>query len=361
MTLTILVPAHKGGTDPGSPEARPQILEMLDSIQSQTVQADRVVILVNNCNDDMPELAAQAGVEVEFVPPNPDKKAGALNWWLDAHLDTQADDDMIMVMDADTILMPDFLENALGYIARGYHAVGGVFLGKEGGGFVGWCQRNEYARYLRDVFRRKGKTLVLTGTATVFTARVLKDVVIGREVGAIPNSTASGLRPQVYDTKALTEDNELTFAIKQLGYAIIAPSECRLLTEVMPTWKDLAKQRERWKRGAIENNRHYGLTAKTFEYWFLQVWGQIGLVATLAYLILLTWAIVTDNVFIHMVWLMVTVVYMVERFVTVFEHRGYLTGLAGALLIIEMPYDLFLQAIQLKAIIVSQLRLRADW
>ncbi len=53
---------------------------MLDSLAAQTVQPDRTIVLINNCKDDTPELAEQAGAEVAFVPPSPDKKAGALNW-----------------------------------------------------------------------------------------------------------------------------------------------------------------------------------------------------------------------------------------------------------------------------------------
>ena len=358
--LTILVPAHKGGTIPGS-SARPQILDMLDSLAAQTVRPDRIVVLVNNCKDDTPELAARAGAEVAFVPPNPDKKAGALNWWLDSHLDGQADDDLVMVMDADTVLNPDFLQNALTYVARGYHAVGGVFLGKEGGNFVGMLQRNEYARYARDVQRRNGKALVLTGTATVFTARCLKDVVLGRESGVIPNAAEAGKSAQVYDTKALTEDNELTFAILHLGYAIIAPEECGLTTEVMETWRDLAKQRERWKRGAIENNRHYGLTRYTWTYWRLQIWGQIGMVVTMMYVASLGWAVATHNIHLYWLWMVVTGVYALERLVTVVKRRGVLQGLVGAAIVIEMPYDMFLQIVQLKAVLASTFRTSARW
>lgn len=358
--LTVLVPAHKGGHVPGS-DASPQILEMLDSLKSQTAVPDRIVVLINNCTDDTPELAAAAGVEVLHVPPNPDKKAGALNWWLDEHLSSLETTDQILVMDADTVLEPQFVENAQRRIEQGYHAVGGVFLGKAGGGFVGMLQRNEYARYARDIERRKGRSLVLTGTATVFTARSLKHVVAGRESGLIPNSVESGERAQVYDTKALTEDNELTFALLHLGYEIIAPVECGLTTEVMETWGDLARQRERWKRGAIENNRHYGLTRYTLNYWRLQVWGQIGIFVTIAYLATLGWAVATVSISVIWVWIVVTCVYAVERFVTVVGRRGVRQGLVGLLIVVEMPYDIFLQAVQLKAIAASSLHTRASW
>ncbi|OYX43749.1 hypothetical protein B7Y94_00845 [Candidatus Saccharibacteria bacterium 32-49-12] len=358
--LTVLIPAHKGGTIPGS-TAKPQILETIESLKGQTLPPDRIIVLANNCHDDTPEIARSAGVEVLMVPQNPHKKAGALNWWLDDHLDDLSDEDLLMVMDADSILGDQFLESAQKYIGRGYHAVGGVFLGKGGGGFVGMLQRNEYARYARDVERRNGRTLVLTGTATVFTANCLKDVVAGRELGLIPNSAGGGQKAQVYDTKALTEDNELTFALLHLGYAIIAPPECELLTEVMGTWGDLARQRERWKRGAIENNRHYGLTRYTWNYWRLQVWGQLGIAVTVIYLTTLGWAIVTGNLQLQLLWIAVTLIFSVERFVTVVKRRGLKQAFVGAAILIEMPYDVFLQAVQLKAILSSAFHTKASW
>jgi cellulose synthase/poly-beta-1,6-N-acetylglucosamine synthase-like glycosyltransferase len=180
-------------------------------------------------------------------------------------------------------------------------------------------------------------------------------------VGVIPNSAEEGRTAQVYDTKALTEDNELTFAILHLGYAIIAPEDCGLTTEVMETWRDLAKQRERWKRGAIENNRHYGLTRYTWNYWRLQIWGQIGTIVTMLYLVTLGWAVATNNIDLYWIWLVVTVVYAVERFVTVVERRGVLQGLVGASIFIEMPYDIFLQVVQLKAALASTFRTSARW
>ncbi len=355
MSLTVLVPCHKAGYLTGLEE--PQIVETIRSLKSQTVPPDRIIVLINNCKDDAPERARAAGAEVEMVPPNPDKKAGALNFWLDANLASLANSDLVMVMDADSALNLDFLENARHYIHRGYHAVGGVFLGKEGGGLVGMFQRNEYARYARDVARKAGRTLVLTGTATVFTAQCLKDVVAGRTSGKIPGT---GAVSHVYDTKALTEDNELTYALLHLGYKIIAPPECGLKTEVMETWKSLRAQRFRWKRGAIENNHHYGITTKTAKYWFLQWWGVIGLSATFLYLLTLALAVTTGSIQIHILWIGVTVVYILERIVTV-RARGWKQMLVGGALVIEMPYDLMLQYVQAKALVAAAFHTKKNW
>ncbi len=42
-----------------------------------------------------------------------------------------------------------------------------------------------------------------------------------------------GTAGQVYDTLALTEDNELTLALKTLGARMTSPPQCRVTTELM--------------------------------------------------------------------------------------------------------------------------------
>lgn len=352
--ITILIPAHNEGAG---------ISETLDSLKCQTLpECLRIIVLADNCTDNTGEVARAAGAEVFETVNNTYKKAGALNQWLDRHLADMHPRESIMVMDADSVLDPDFLRNAILYQYRGYHAVGGVFLGKEGGSFVGWNQRNEYARYGRDVARKRGKTLVLTGTATLFTAKCLQDVVAGRWSGVIPGASQnSGETPHVYDTKALTEDNELTFALLHLGYKIIAPVECGLKTEVMESWSDLWKQRYRWKRGAIENNMHYGFTRYTAKYWGLQLWGAIGIAATAFYLYTLIAAILFGQLHWYPVWILVTVIYVLERAITVARFRGVKHALIAASLVAEMPYDLFLQAVHSYALVTSCLRTRTSW
>ena len=135
-----------------------------------------------------------------------------------------------------TIVCSDsFLSTAVARLAAdpGIGAVGGVFTGRDGGGLVGALQRNEYARYAREIGRRHGAARVLTGTATLFRAGVL------REVAAARGRTLPGRPGAVYDPAALTEDNEITLAVRTLGHRIVSPRECVVVTEVMTTWADL--------------------------------------------------------------------------------------------------------------------------
>ncbi|WP_217919912.1 glycosyltransferase family 2 protein [Actinomadura sp. BRA 177] len=270
MRVTVLIPAHN--------EAK-QITETIASLRRQERPPDHIVVIADNCTDATAAFAQLCGVEIVGTRGNEHKKAGALNQVLDRLLPILGPEDAIMVMDADSALDPGFIRHGIEYLADGrYAAVGGTFTGKPGGGAVGMFQRNEYARYARDVRRLQGKALVLTGTATIFRATTLQEVVAARRSERLP-----GL-PHVYDVRVLTEDNELTLAILHLGFRILCPPECTLTTEVMPTWRELAQQRLRWKRGALENLVDYGWTPITRPYWGRQLLSLIGILVITAYL-----------------------------------------------------------------------------
>ena len=95
------------------------------------------------------------------------------------------DNDMVMVMDADTTLDQGFLAAAVRRLSddRALMAVGGLFYGEDGAGLIGQFQRNEYSRYAREISRRRGRVFVLTGTASIFRPRALRTVAAER--GAI--------------------------------------------------------------------------------------------------------------------------------------------------------------------------------
>ncbi len=358
--LIVMLPAHneEAGIDLA-----------IDSLQGQTRRPDLIVVVPDNCTDRTAELAAaHAGVVVAPSRDNVHKKAGALNQILARMLPMLEADDAIMVMDADSALDAKFLEGAGGKlgtpVAGGRHGkiiggVGGTFRGGEGGGFVGMLQRNEYARYARDVRRLKGKVLVLTGTAALFRVDVLRKVIAARADGTLPGSTA-GIG-QVYDTNVLTEDNELTLALLHLGYGILSPRECLLETEIMTTWTTLWDQRLRWKRGALENLIDYGLTRVTWRYWGRQVLTHLGVLVTAIYLATIACSVlVQGTVHLHLVWTLVTLVFTAERVVSVRE-RGALQMLFASVLVVEMAFDFYLQATQAKALWDTVTKTEKNW
>ncbi len=336
--LTVLLPAHNEET---------RLPACVDSLLTQTRPPDRIVVLADNCTDGTARVAVNLGADV-FVPQdNRLAKAGAINQWLDAHLDGLARDHMMMVVDADGVLDCDFIENAIGWMRRGYAAVGGVFRAEETGTFVGFCQANEYERYRYLLRRSRGKTLVLTGTAALFTAGLLREVVQCRRRGLIPASGAG--RQHVYSHRTLTEDLELTLAIKSLGHSVVAPIECSLTTEAMPTWAALTRQRYRWKFGALETAWLYRRFFHALVFHRLQVWNLLGIFATTVYLGTLVWALWTSNFHLFPIWIAVTVFYMFERAITV-AARGWRAAAVGFAVLPEMVFDLVLQWTQLRAL-----------
>ncbi|MDQ3285526.1 MAG: glycosyltransferase family 2 protein, partial [Actinomycetota bacterium] len=156
------------------------------SLVKQTRSPDRVVVIADNCTDRTIEVVEpyRVGfcVEVFETVGNRHKKAGALNQAMEEILPDLNDEDMVLVMDADSFLDETFIESAEERLTANtsstsaYGGVGGTFQGRSGGGFVGMLQRNEFTRYARDVRRLKGKVLCLTGTATLFSVKALKEV-----------------------------------------------------------------------------------------------------------------------------------------------------------------------------------------
>lgn len=334
--LVALLPAHNEEQSLGA---------ALDSLAAQTRPPERVVVIADNCSDRTAEIAIAHGAEVFFPVDNVHKKAGALNQVLEQILPTLDRTHLVLVMDADCTLDPQFLEVARTKLSDPrLGGVGGTFRGGPGGGLLGTFQRNEYARYERDVRRLKGRALVLTGTASVFPVPVLDEVVEARRDNRLPDQSGAG---QVYDVHVLTEDNELSLGLLHLGYQILAPHECTLETEVMCTWKELSDQRLRWKRGALENLLDYGWTRVTRRYWGRQVMGVLGVLATALYLTSLVIGLFL-GINLHWFWIALTGVFALERVVTV-RSRGVRQMLLGGTVVVEMVFDVFLQFVQARA------------
>ncbi|WP_432095542.1 glycosyltransferase family 2 protein [Streptomyces sp. bgisy100] len=342
-----LIPAHNEG---------PNIAATLRSLTEQSRRPDRTTVVSDNSTDDTVAVARAEGARVMESVGNTAKKAGALNQALARLLPTLNDEDGILVLDADSVIAPDFLATAELRLSAdpGLGAVGGIFHGLPGEGLLGQLQRNEYLRYGRDIARHQGRVMVLTGTASVIRVGAL------REIAAARGHTLPGTEGRVYDTLALTEDNELTLALKMLGRRLVSPPECRVLTEIMPTWRDLWRQRMRWQRGALENLRQYGLNRVTARYWLQQIGMGVGAVALSLYLLLMVITAVMGGWAVEPLWIAVGLIFLVERVTTVWRGGGRARALASPL-VIELAYDLFVQAVFVRSLIDIATRRTAQW
>ncbi len=408
--ITVLVPAHN--------EAG-QIEATLAGLRAQTLPPDRTIVIADNCSDNTADLARAAGAEVYETQDNQHKKAGGLNqaWTVrfrrieerrcSEHRTTDrrkkkhcgparrkhrrphapyrgpdrrlanrrqvarrsgaerrgsvlrldlAPHDRVLVMDADTVLAPRFLEAAATALESDANlgAAGGIFYGNPGSGVLGQLQRNEWQRYSREL-ARTDKVMVLSGTGTLFRADAL------RRVAASRGTLLPGEPGQLYDTAALTEDNELTLALKTLRYRLTSPPACTVTTEIMPSWNDLWRQRLRWQRGALENLRHYGLNRTTLPYWLQQVGIGVGVIALQLYFLTMVMLVaVGAPMHFSLFWTGVGSIFLVERMVTVWK-AGRAARLTALPLVLELFYDLFLQAVFVRSLVDLALRREATW
>jgi cellulose synthase/poly-beta-1,6-N-acetylglucosamine synthase-like glycosyltransferase len=348
VTITALIPAHNEEKLIGA---------TIQSLMNQDRKPDRIIVVADNCTDKTVEVAKSFGVEVFLSVNNDKKKAGALNQVLEKILPSMGENDTVMIMDADTVLRQGFLSAAAKRFTddRGLSAVGGLFFGEDVPGLLAQIQKNEYTRYSREIDRRRGRVFVLTGTASIFRARALRTVAEQR------GHLLPGTKGQVYDTHALTEDNELTIALKSLGALMVSPSECMVETELMPSLGALWRQRLRWQRGAMENIATYGITSTTARYWSQQLGLAYSVFALWTYFLLIGLQLVSSDIWVwYPFWILTALIFIAEKVWTV-RKSNWKAKLLAATLFIELLYDTYLGIIFVKGVIDMALRRPAHW
>lgn len=348
VSITALIPAHN---------EEKLIAATIHSLLEQDRKPERIIVVADNCTDGTVAVARKLGVEVFETVGNVDKKAGALNQVMVTLLSSLGENDTVMIMDADTVLRQGFLKSAVKHFTedRGLSAIGGLFFGEDRPGLIAQIQKNEYTRYSREINRRKGRVFVLTGTASIFRARALRTIAEER------GNLLPGIKGQVYDTHALTEDNELTLALKTLGALMTSPSDCMVETELMPNLSALWRQRLRWERGAMENIATYGITSTTARYWSQQLGLAYSVFALWTYFLLIFLQVVSTDTWIwYPFWLVMGAVFIAEKVWTV-RNAGWKAKLLASTLFIELLYDTFLGIIFVKGTLDMAFRKEAHW
>jgi cellulose synthase/poly-beta-1,6-N-acetylglucosamine synthase-like glycosyltransferase len=239
--ICLVIPAH---------DEEAGIVAAMKSVERQTLAPDRRIVISDNSTDRTVALArSRPGWEVWETVANTGRKGGALNQaW--ARLEpTLSDADFLVTMDADTLLDPHFVENAYAKQLRAKangDRLGGVCANISGlplDTALGTLQTMEYARAEQINRSRHGLAPVLAGAATMLSVEALRAV--------------ERMRGRLYEP-VLTEDYELTLALRVNGYLTMAPRACRARTELMPTARMLWAQRLRWYRGAFEALHAHG-------------------------------------------------------------------------------------------------------
>lgn len=329
--LVALIPAHN---------EQNRIDAAVRGLREQTRPPDAIVVVADNCTDGTADMAQWLDADVFHTRDNSHRKPGALNQaiaWLLPHLDDQ---DLLLVQDAGTVLNPWFVETAIDAFSPKVGAVGGVPHGGEGGGLLGLLQRMELHRHAWEIEHTGGRARVLAGTGTVFRARVLRQIRTARRVGLVGGRDGDGY----YSLTSPAGNDEITKAVKTLGYRALSPAGCTLTTEVMTTFPALWHQRLRRRRGALENLRAYGWTRVTVRQLLRQSAAALGTLSLLAYLAFMALTFTTSPF-----WIAVGAALVLARTIPV--HRaGPRAFLLAALLVPEAAYAVFRHAADVTAL-----------
>ncbi|WP_043634487.1 glycosyltransferase family 2 protein, partial [Nonomuraea candida] len=225
-TVTVIVPAHN--EEQGLPAT-------LRSIQAQSVPPERVIVVDDGSTDRTGEVAASYGVTVLRPPANLGSKARAQNHAL-PHCDT----DLVLAVDADTVLAPDYIERLRPAFAD--PAVN-VAAGNVQTRFARtpW-ERGRSTEYLfgfhwhRPIQHLAGSPMVCSGCCSMFRRASL---------------VAAGGFPE----RTIVEDMDFTWSQQLDGHRAVYVSDAVAWAADPETLTYLRKQVWRWMAGFMQNIR----------------------------------------------------------------------------------------------------------
>lgn len=327
-TVTVLVPAHDEEDGIAA-----TVAGLLAQKTPDWLRIDEIVVVANNCTDRTAEIARGFPVTVVELDPNPDKKAGALNhgWRRCAR-----DSDLVLTMDADTVLLPDTVAAMAGEL-RSDPVLGAVcarYWATPGRGLVWRLQRLEYSRYddLREL--RSWRVSVASGAAAMYRGAALEAVAASRE------------QAEPWDGSSLIEDYALTLELKARGFRVTAAREAHVYTSPPTTFRELWTQRLRWGRGGMDECLKRGWSVSTRK--DILSYGLFGFSVffRVLFLAMLTLMIVYDVPFRYaLLGLIPLGVMWLERITSMWRvpDRGVRDVALVAVLLVEDVYGFFLE------------------
>jgi peptidoglycan/xylan/chitin deacetylase (PgdA/CDA1 family)/GT2 family glycosyltransferase len=248
--VSVVVPAHNEGT-------------VLDKTLQAVAQLDgapyEVIVVDDGSTDDTAAVARR--YPVTLLTQAQQGKAAALN-----HGVAAASGEVVVVLDADTVLDQSFVSRVLPHFADPHVAAvaGNVRVGNRNN-FLARLQSLEYVASL-NLDRRAQAALnvvsVVPGAAGAFRKTALA------EIGGYPDDT-------------LVEDADLTVALLAAGWHIPYEPDAVAWTEAPQSVRDVIRQRQRWSYGTVE------VVAKHAPRMMDPASGRVGLLA-------LPWLLVTQ-------------------------------------------------------------------
>jgi len=228
--VSILVPAYN---------EEKTIASTLKSLLNLDYPKDKLeIIAINDGSTDktleIMKKFRKYGIKIIDKPNG--GKASALNAGL-----KKAKGEIIVCMDADSIVKRDALKKTIGYFND--PKVGAVASSLKVYKPKTFWQRMQAVEYFYNIFLRK----VLALMDSVF--------VVPGPFGLYRREALE--RVGGWDEKNITEDMELTFRLQKAGYKIETCLNSIVYTKTPETFKRLIRQRVRWYRGFIITSREY--------------------------------------------------------------------------------------------------------
>jgi len=319
--MVALIPAHN---------EQDSILETVKAVYNQDRRPDQIVVVSDNSTDETYRRAkslcfGRPEITVVQTENNTHKKPGALNWAWNTFCQ---DADLVVTLDADTILPP----NAVGDWEQEFLAddtLGGSSskFTMPGNNFLVRLQRSEFSRWT-DTGLRRGWTSVLAGTGCTIRNSVLKAIALRDD----------RIGPWHYDSQV--EDFELTYRIREFGLHCHISPTVRAYTDGMDNLRSLWNQRMKWQVGTVEDLLHIGVNPLTRVDWWQQAAGLGAAFVRFGWVSMTVLALAFHMFHFYPLWLLPTVVFILNdtRQALRIPHRNKIDVLMAMLL---LPQEFF--------------------
>lgn len=230
----ILIPAHD------EERLLPGLLKSLDRLDYPAALYS-VHLVADNCTDQTAAVAERAGAEVHIRQDETLRGKGyALQWLLEILWATGEPHDAVVILDADSIVSPNFLRVMASRMVQGERVIQAYYTVRNPE--ESWASGLRYAalsavHYLRPQGRMVlGGSAGLKGNGMVFSADVLK-----RHVWSA----------------SLTEDIEFHMALLLDGERVTFAPDAVVLGEMPATLTNSSSQNTRWEQGRMQMARLY--------------------------------------------------------------------------------------------------------
>lgn len=284
--LVALIPAYNEASS---------IANTIQAVMVQTRKADQVIVIPNGCTDDTAEIARRYPVTVMELPRLEHRKSEALNIAWKAFCE---DADVVVCLDADTVLPAHAFEDWEREMTSD-PSLGGSSskFTMQQQGLLPRLQKAEFATWT-DTSLRLGRTSVLAGTGCAISGKALAEVA----------SRDDRVGPWCY--ASATEDFELTYRIRELGFYCQVSPTVRAYTDSMRDIPSLWAQRMKWSVGTVQDLLTFGVNRLTLRDWGQQVMGLLNVFLKLLWLAVIVGYSILGDLQIIWYWLLLPVLFV---------------------------------------------------